>query len=90
MAETPEIVITPPDKEKPGFLRRQRRWMGIQKQLREDGGIEAFDEMLDYLLEEATVEVPDGVDAREALLDLSEEQYGEIFGSLAVDPPKGA
>lgn len=95
MADTPEIVIKPPSKDKPGFLRRQRHWMGIQKRLDEVGGEEAFDEMLDYLLSEAEITAPDGVDLREALLDLSEAQYAEIFGALsgrsrAVDPQSDA
>lgn len=91
-----EIVIRPPGPDKPGYLRRVRTAMGIQNRLASDGGVDAFDAMLDFILGEAEVVVPDGVDPREALLDLSQTEYETIFSSFtggnngAVDPQNGA
>lgn len=94
MAEQ-EITIQPPGKDKPGYLRRVRKAMGIQKRMAEEGGVEAFDEMIDFMLTESTVIVPKGVDPREALLDLLQAEYDAIFSAIkgddaAVDPPSDA
>ena len=95
MAEQ-EIVIKPAGPDKPGYLRRVRKAMGIQQRMANEGGVEAFDEMIDFLLAESDVTVPKGVDPREALMDLSQDQYNELIGtfsgtsSTAVDPQNGA
>jgi hypothetical protein len=94
MAEQ-EIVIRPPGKEKPGYLRRVRRAMDIQKRMADEGSVEAFDDMIDFIVTESDVSVPDGVDPKDALLDLSQEEYDSIFSSFTgasqgVDPQSDA
>jgi hypothetical protein len=91
-----EIVIRPPGPEKPGYLRRVREATRIQARLRDENSVEAFDEMIDYILNTSDVTTPAGVDARDALLDLSKEQFDALFETLggvrskAVDPPNDA
>jgi len=94
--EAAEIVIRPPGPDKPGYLRRVRETTRIQQRLRDENSVEAFDDMINHILSTAEVTVPDGIDAREALLDLSKEQFDAIFETLggaksaAVDPQNDA
>ena len=90
-----EIVIRPPGPDSPGFLRRWKRSMALQARINE-GDPGALDEMIDYMLETAEeVTVPDGVDPKEAILDLSRHEFDELIGAMrgdngAVDPQSGA
>jgi len=91
-----EIVIRAPSADKPGYLRRVREAVRIQERMRVDNSVEAFDEMVDFILDTSEVQVPDGVDAKDALLDLSKEDFDAIFDTLTgsssgtVDPRSGA
>ena len=97
-----EITIKAPGREAPGYLRRMRRAMTLQERQRTEGpSAGLLDEMLDFVLEEAEVSAPAGVDVREALLDLSRVEWealmsataggaGDANGAPVVDPPNGA
>lgn len=92
MAE--EIVIRPPGPDAPGFLRRMRRSMELQKRLA-TGDPAALDAMIDFVVENAAeIRVPVGVEPRDAILDLSQEQFEVVFGAMrgdagGVDPQNG-
>ena len=98
-----EITIKTPGREAPGYLRRLRRAMTLQERQRTEGpSAGLLDEMLDFVLEEAEVSAPAGVDVREALLDLSRVEWEALMSATAngsagdagsapvVDPPNGA
>ena len=97
-----EITIKTPGREAPGYLRRLRRAMTLQERQRTEGpSAGLLDEMLDFVLEEAEVSAPAGVDVREALLDLRRVEWealmsataggaGDANGAPVVDPPNGA
>jgi hypothetical protein len=51
----------------------------------------AIDAMVDFVLANATVTGPEDVDLRDAIMDLSEEEFASIFNrDSAVDPTNGA
>jgi hypothetical protein len=92
-----EITIKPPAKDKPGYLRRMRELGAIQEEMNTNPSLATFDKMIDFVLKHAEVSAPEGTDLREALLDLSEEQFKALTGVLqgdkdnsAVPPPSGA
>ena len=98
-----EIVIRAPGREAPGYLRRMRRAMELQERQRTEGpSAGLLDELIDFVLAEATVAAPAGVDVREALLDLSQVEWNALMSATAngaagdagsapvVDPPNGA
>ena len=87
-----DVVIKPPGREKPGYLRRVRQAMALQERARVGMSVAALDEMVDFVLREAEVSAPDGVDVREALLDLSQDEWQRLMkatsgGDAGVDPP---
>lgn len=83
------ITITPPSADKPGYLKRRKQSMEINARI-VAGDPKAIDEMVTFVLTNATVVVPAGVDAREALMELSEAQFAQIFNRAAVDPTNSA
>lgn len=97
-----EITIKAPGRDAPGYLRRMRRAMALQERQRTEGPSAALlDELIDFVLAEAEVSAPAGVDVREALLDLSRVEWealmsataggaGDANGAPVVDPPNGA
>lgn len=91
MAE--ELVIKPVSKSKPGYLRRQLELARI-RQLQQVQPYDGLMQLIDFTLENAEVSAPKGVDAREALLDLSEEDYSEIIKAMSGEesavPPESA
>jgi hypothetical protein len=96
-----EITVTlilPGPAEK-GFLRRVREVQAIMD-LSKDGitGTYAmWEKFADYLIERGYVSVPEGTDAHDAILELSQDELARAVGQLAgltlpktVDPPNGA
>lgn len=80
-----EIVIRPPGRDTPGFLRRWRRSMELQERIK-SGDWQALDEMVNFMLETAEeVVTPAGVDARDALLDLSRAEFDALVGAMRGD-----
>jgi len=49
----------------------------------------AVDDMVEFVLKYATVTGPEGVDLKEAIMELSEEDYTALFNSDSVKPTKG-
>jgi hypothetical protein len=89
------ITIRAPGKKKPGFLKRQEKVQKFLTALRGGADLPAFYEMIDFILTENEVIVPDGVDPREALFDLSQEDYEAVMANMAggdntVPPQNGA
>lgn len=90
-----EITVRPPSKRSKGFLRRLRRATEIQENLQKAETVANFDAMIDFIMQTCQITVPAGVDPREALFDLSEEEFKSVFtairgGENAVDPTNGA
>lgn len=83
------VTITPPSKDKPGFLKRQKRAMQIQKRIGA-GEADAIDEMVAFVAQNCTVMVPDGITPEDAIMELSEEQFKAIFSPSDVDPTNAA
>lgn len=77
-----DIVFKAPGKDEPGFLRRQRQAIEFSEKLTNKPTTKTIDAMVDFLLV-YVVEPTDRKDAREALLDASEAQFGELLGVLA-------
>lgn len=86
---TQTITITPPAANKPGYLKRRKKAMQINKRL-VAGDDSAIDDMVDFVLENATVAGPEGVDLREAILDLSEDDFMQIFNPDNTTDPTSA
>lgn len=89
-----EIKIVPPRRDKPGFLRRVRRQFELQQRL-DAGDPEAINQMIaDIIANAEHIEVPDGVDVRDAILDMSRQQWDALMAAMrndqAVDPQSGA
>lgn len=86
---TQEITIVPADKSKPGYLKRRKEGMKINRRLAE-GDDTAIDDMVDFVLKNATVTGPEGADLHEAIMELSQEDFEAIFNPPdAVKPTNG-
>jgi hypothetical protein len=74
--EVPILRFTVPSKEAPGFLRRQREALRFVEMLkaRDEITAETFERIVDFLLPFVTAP-QDRDTAREALWDMSKEQY---------------
>jgi hypothetical protein len=72
-----------------------RRALAIQERAQTGLSVATLDQMIDFVLEEAEVEAPEGVDVRAALLDLSKDEWDSLFeattggGAGEVDPRNG-
>ncbi len=94
MTDLPVVTVSPPPANKPGFMRRQIKIMELQARVKtgEPGSLMA---MLEFIAAECEVTAPDGVAPIDALLDLSELQFDEIFMAVSgqrktVPPVNGA
>lgn len=87
-----EIVIKPPSKSKPGFLRRQRKMMELRQRMARNDP-KALDEMVAFMVEVADeVQVPDGVSPVDAIYDLSRADFEALMDAVQgneVDPTNG-
>ena len=77
-----QIVFEAPGKEEPGFLRRAKRALGFQQRFKEDASPELIDDLVAFLADYVT-EPKDNDEAKDALLDASENQFMELLGSLS-------
>jgi len=94
------VTLTLPGPTAKGFLRRVREVQEIMNLSKEGitGTYEMWEAFADYLIERGYVSVPDGVDEREAICELSQDELSRAVGQLAglnlptrtVDPPNGA
>ena len=84
----PEVVITLPGPDAPGFMRRQRRCQELRAALRTAtapaAGVAAMEAMVAWLTQFVTTPA-DPQDAREALLDLSKQDYDALLQSVAME-----
>ena len=83
-----DVILRVPGKDEPGYLRRMIALAEVQDAMRVDQGTHgeisanSLMKMIDFL--EPFVEV-DG-DAKEVLLDLSEEEYMAMMDAFSSDP----
>ncbi len=90
MSDTIDIKIKPPDKNKPGYLKRRKQAMAINRRLA-NGDETAIDDMVDFTIANAQIEAPEGLDLREAIMNLSEEDFNRIFNPADdIDPTNAA
>jgi len=77
-----ELVFKVPDEKSPGFLRRMMAAGRFSELMRnnETGG-EYYDNLITFLLA-FVVEPEDRTEAREALLDATQEQYLELLDAI--------
>ena len=73
-----EIVIKLPDKTTPGYLRRQMDADRFRQELGKNKGQEYWDTLVDFLLV-FVIEPEDRQEARDLLLDATEEQYHQML-----------
>ncbi len=76
-----DLTIKLPDKQTPGYLRRQMTADSFRQKMRAETGQEFWDALIDFILV-YVVEPQDRDEAREILLDANEEQYKEILDSI--------
>lgn len=87
-----QIKIKPTPKSKPGHLKRLKVRMAISQRLNNNDP-KAVDEMIEFVLKNAVVEAPDGMSTeqiKDAIMDMSQEDYEALFPSGDVDPTKDA
>lgn len=76
-----DLHITLPDRNTPGYLRRMREALRFQELLSIQPTVETMDLMVDFLL--TYVDKPeDRSEARELLLDASEQQFMDILSAI--------
>lgn len=80
-----DFVIDPPKRSDPGYMRRQRRMvMFAEMQRTGQMSVEAFDEMVEFLLD--FVASPDRDTARDLILDeLNEDQIEGLMAAIRGD-----
>lgn len=87
----PELRIVVPGPDQPGYLRRTRQIARIQTKLNA-GDLTGIEDLVAFLQE--FVDADEGVDAEEALLDLSQDEYMALMQEFAnagnSRAPKGA
>lgn len=77
----PQITIRIPGPSEPGYLRRSVQLAELQATASENDP-RALLKLVDFLT--GFVEAAEGVDAREALLDLSKEEFDAILAEFAA------
>lgn len=82
-----EIIIKLPGADAPGFLRRMQKSRSLLNNIDATQGFDAvyatWDAIIDWLVGEGYVTAPDGLDVREAMLDMSQNDIVIILWSLA-------
>ena len=80
-----ELEFTVPDENSPGYLRRMMTISKFQQLLAENQITDYYDALIDFLLGFIT-KPEDRNEAREALLDASQKQYGELLAAAYGRP----
>ena len=97
--ETIEVTLNLPGPTEKGFLRRVREVNAILDMGNDgiSGLFSMWGALADYLIGHGYVSAPEGVDLREAILSLSQDELARAAGALAglnqpktVNPPNGA
>lgn len=73
-----EVVIRPPGRDKPGYLRRLRKALEMQERLTGRMTLADLEEMVGFVLAEAEVSGPPEA-VREALFDLSKVEWDALL-----------
>ena len=81
----PELEFTVPDENSPGYLRRMMTVSKFQQLLSDGNIMDYYDALSDFLLGFIT-KPKDRDEAREALLDASQKQYGELLAAAYGRP----
>lgn len=82
MSDPVQIVFQPPDKNKPGFLKRQKKALQFQRMLNQsDPTPEALDLMVEFL-SEFVIEPQGKAEAIEAIWEASEAQWQDMMQAL--------
>lgn len=77
-----DLVFKLPDKDTPGFLRRQREAIRFSENLKDNPTVETVEALVNFLVD--YVEEPqDRKEATEALWDASENQFMELLSALS-------
>ena len=76
-----KIVFTPPTKDQPGYLRRTRKALELQRKLKGSPEPETVDELVDFLAPFIT-EPSDPEQAKSALWDASEAQFLDLLARM--------
>jgi len=81
----PQLHFEQPGSNEPGFLRRSKRALELQETIQSasSGHIASsiIDELIDFLLDYVT-EPTDRAEARELLLDASQDQFNEMLAAI--------
>ena len=97
--DTIEVLLNLPGPTEKGFLRRVREVNAILDMGNDgiSGLFSMWGALADYLIGHGYVSAPEGVDLREAILSLSQDELARAAGALAglnqpktVNPPNGA
>ena len=78
---TVQLVMELPNKDTPGFLRRQMKAMELGARLKQQD-MSAFKDIVEFLLPFVTAP-EDRDEAREALLDASERQFENALSAIS-------
>jgi hypothetical protein len=86
-----QITIKPTPKNKPGHLLRIKKRMEITRRLNNNDPT-AIDDMVQFVLDNAVVEAPGlTIEAiKEAIMEMSQEDYEKLFSADGVDPTSAA
>ena len=77
-----KLVFKAPGKDEPGFLRRTRTALGFQEKLSVTGAtLETLDAMIAFIMDYIQ-EPKDRKEAYEIMLDLTEEQFNDMFDEI--------
>ena len=79
-----QLIFNPPGKDTPGYLRRAREALTFQAMMQEKPTVEALDAMINFLLGYVS-EPEDRDEARELMLDASEEQFLGMLNAVTGD-----
>ena len=76
-----QLVFAIPGSDEPGFIRRQRTAMQLTGAFKAGGGVQAMDDMINFLLT-FVAEPQDREQARELLYDLSRDDYNGLLQAV--------
>jgi len=79
-----QLTFTLPGRETPGYLRRMRQAIRFQELMTATPSIETVDAIVEFLLNYVD-EPKDKDEARELLLDASEQQFMDLLSAITGD-----
>ena len=82
-----KLVFELPTPQTPGFLRRAKKGMEYKEKLQSGNTVDVIDEMVEFLVDYVT-EPKDREEAKEALMDATEEQFNELINAMTGSEDK--